>query len=70
MSLIDKVGALWRSLFGRRTQPALAEAIENVGVLRSQLPRPRRLTDAAAGMYLVIVVFLAVSGDCMHHFLS
>ena len=26
--------------------------------------------DAAAGMYLVIVVFLAVSEDCMHHFLS
>ena len=30
MSLIDKVGALWRSLFGRRTQPALAEAVETL----------------------------------------
>ena len=53
MSLIDKVGAVhahahvWRSLFGADKQPALAEAVENVGVLRSQLPRPRRLTDAA-----------------------
>ena len=44
MSLIDKVGAVWRSLFGADKQPALTEAVENVGVLRSQLPRPRRLT--------------------------
>jgi len=29
---------VWRSLFGADKQPALAEAVENVGVLRSQLP--------------------------------
>ena len=73
MSLIDKVGAVWRSLFGADKQPALAEAVENVGVvgvLRSQLAAAASAADAAAGMYLVIVVFLAVSGECMHHFLS
>jgi len=28
MSLIDKVGAVWRSLFGADKQPALAEAVD------------------------------------------
>ena len=49
-----------RSLFGADKQPALAEAVENVGVLRSQLAAAASAADAAAGMYLVIVVFLAV----------
>tara|TARA_B110001452_G_scaffold171539_1_gene143671 strand:+ start:286 stop:459 length:174 start_codon:yes stop_codon:yes gene_type:complete len=47
MSLIDKVDALWRRIFGADTQPSLANVVEKllkVGVLRSQRPRPRRLT--------------------------
>jgi len=43
-------------------------------LLQSQLPAAASAADAhadaAAGMYLVIVVFLAVSGECMRHVLS
>ena len=63
---------VWRSLFGADKQPALAEAVENVGVRASKPAAAASAADAAAGMYLVIVgsYFLAVSGECMHHFLS
>jgi len=54
----------------RSTPLAPVENVGVVGVLRSQLAAAASAADAAAGMYLVIVVFLAVSGECMHHFLS
>ena len=53
MSLIGKVVAVWRNLFGPDKQPALAEAVENVGVvgvLRSQLAAAASAADAAAGI--------------------
>ena len=44
MSLIDKVGAVWRSLFGADKHPALAEAVENVG---RRAPKPAAAALAA-----------------------
>jgi len=54
MSLIDKVCALWRSLFGRRTQPALARGWGRRECRRAPKPAATAsAADAAAGMYLV-----------------
>jgi len=50
MSLIGKVGAVWRNLFGADKQPALAEAVENVGVRASKPAAAASAADAAAGI--------------------
>ena len=59
MSLIDKVDALWRRVFGADTQPSLANAVEKLrgamampttGSLSGDVDALMKAADAAAGM--------------------
>ena len=70
MSLIDKVDALWRRIFGADTQPSLANAVEK---LREAMAMPTTGSlpgDVDALMKATGVVFLSCVSECMHHFLS